>query len=80
MAGLSTIDFVVCAAYLLGITGLGVFFYFKGEKTSKEFFLASRSMGWLPVGLSLMATLTSGIGFIGQPAGLVKYGMVMIWA
>ena len=34
--------------------------------------LAGRSMGWLPVGLALMASLTSGIGYLAQPAGAVK--------
>jgi len=78
--GLTVIDYIVCATYLLAITGLGVFFYFRGRKSTKEFFLAGRSMGWLPVGLSLMATLTSGIGFIGQPAGAVKYGLITLLA
>jgi len=80
MQGLTVLDYVVCAAYLLAITGLGVFFYFRGQQSTKEFFLAGRSMGWLPVGLSLMATLTSGIGFIGAPAGSVKYGIITLWA
>ena len=75
--GLTSIDYAICVAYLLGIVGLGAFFY-KGQKTTKDFFLAGRSMGWLPVGLSLMATLTSGIGFIGAPAGAFKYGLMTV--
>ena len=79
MHGLSTFDYAVCIAYLLGITGLGAWFY-RSQRSTKDFFLAGRSMGWLPVGLSLMATLTSGIGFIGAPAGAVKYGIITIWS
>ncbi len=76
--GLTILDYGLCLAYLLAITGLGAFFY-KSQKSTKDFFLAGRSMGWLPVGLSLMATLTSGIGFIGSPAGAVKYGLITLW-
>jgi len=79
MRGLHWVDYVVCVIYLLGISGLGSYFYFKGQKTTKQYFLADRSMGWLPVGLALMATLTSGIGYLGQPAGSVKYGLITLW-
>src|SRR5436190_2794455 len=80
MRGLHYIDWIVCVASLIGITGIGVFFYFRGAKTTKEYFLAGRSMGWLPVGLALMASLTSGIGYLGQPAGAVKYGLITLWS
>jgi SSS family transporter len=80
MRGLHTIDWIVCAVYLSGVTGIGLFFYFRGAKSTKEYFLAGRSMGWLPVGLALMASLTSGIGYLAQPAGAVKYGLITLWA
>jgi SSS family transporter len=79
MHNLHWIDYAVCVLYLVGISGLGTYFYFKGQKTTKEYFLADRSMGWLPVGLTLMATLTSGIGYLGQPAGSVNYGLITLW-
>lgn len=77
--GLTTLDYSVCVLYLLGITGFGIYF-FRGQRSTKDFFLAGRSMGWLPVGLSLMATLTSGIGFIAHSAGAVRNGLIMLWA
>ncbi len=77
-SGLTAIDYAVCIGYLLCITALGAYFY-RGQKSTKDYFLAGRSMGWIPVGLSLMATLTSAIGFIGAPAGSVKYGLITIW-
>ena len=80
MRGLHIIDWIVCAVYLVGVTSIGLFFYVRGAKTTKEYFLAGRSMGWLPVGLALMASLTSGIGYLGQPAGAVKYGLITLWA
>ena len=39
-------------------------------------FLASRSMSWLPIGMSLMAALNSGIDYIMQPSWIIIYGLV----
>ena len=54
--GLSSIDYGVLGIYLLLMVGVGVFFS-KDQHTSRDFFLAGRSMGWFAVGLSIMATL-----------------------
>ena len=49
--------------------------YFSRRQTSlDEFFLARRSMGWLPVGLSLMAALNSGIEYLMQPSATIRSG------
>ncbi len=77
-SGLTAVDYAVCIGYLLLITLLGAYFY-GGQKSTKDYFLAGKSMGWIPVGLSLMATLTSAIGFIGSPAGAWKYGLILLW-
>ena len=49
--GLDTLDWIVLAAYLVAMVALGASFY-KGQKTTRDFFLAGRSMPWFPVGLS----------------------------
>ena len=54
------IDWVIVGVYLVAMAGVGV--YFSRRQNSLECFLrADRSMGWLPVGLSLMAALNSGM-------------------
>src|ERR1051325_7333618 len=35
-------------------------------------------MAWLPVGLSLMAALNSGIDYLMQPASTIRYGLVLL--
>ena len=69
-------DWIVMFAYLAAMFGLAVYFL-KGQKDTTEFFLASRSMSWLPIGLSLTASLISCISYLGQPSGYQTYGMVM---
>ena len=76
--GLTTWDMVIAIGYVLGIITIGVYFS-KKHKSPKDFLLAGRSMGWLPVGLSLMATLTSAVGYMSFPAGAFKSGLILLW-
>jgi len=76
--GLTTIDMIIAIVYVFGIIGIGVYFSRK-QKSTKDFLLAGRSMGWLPVGLSLMATLTSAVGYMSYPAGAFKGGLILLW-
>lgn len=60
------LDVATVVVYLLMILGLGVVF---GRRQSRrEFFVAGGSMGWLAVGLSVMATLFSSNSFVFYPA------------
>ena len=76
--GMTTTDFLIAVFYVFGIIGIGVYFA-KKHKSPKDFLLAGRSMGWLPVGLSLMATLTSAVGYMSFPAGAFKGGLILLW-
>jgi SSS family transporter len=73
---LHLLDWAVLALYLLGIVALGVSFY-KEQKTTKDFFLAGRSMTWVPVGLSVVATLFSAVSYMAIPSATQKYGVVL---
>lgn len=64
------LDYAVILTYLLVSVGLGI--YFGRNQSRKEFFAAGKSMGWLPVGLSVMATLFSSNSFVMYPS--IAYG------
>ena len=71
------IDGAIIVAYLLTLTAIGV--YFSRRQTNlDDFFLARRGMAWLPVGLSLMAALNSGIDYLMQPSATIKYGLILL--
>src|SRR5262245_35503484 len=57
------------------LTGIGIYFS-RRQKNLEEYFLAGRTMGWLPIGMSLMAALNSGIDYIAQPSWVIIYGLV----
>jgi SSS family transporter len=71
------IDLAVLAAYLAMLVGIGLYFSRQQQKL-EEFFLARRGITWLPVGLSLMAALNSGIDYVMQPAAVIKFGLVLL--
>ena len=76
---LASLDYGILALYLLAMIGVG-FYFSKGQRTSRDFFLAGRSMGWFPVGLSIMATLLSALSYSGIPgeAYYVGYKFLLV--
>ncbi len=69
-------DWIVVIAYLIAMGGMGL--YFSRRQTSLDrYLLAEQNMGWLPVGLSLMAALNSGMDYLMQPSSTIRYGIVL---
>lgn len=70
-------DWVVVALYLVLMAYMG-FYFSRRQTTLDRYLLADRSMGWLPVGLSLMAALNSGMDYLMQPSSTIRYGAVLV--
>src|SRR5688572_4660728 len=76
MSSFHAIDWAIIAIYLVAMAAIGV--YFSRKQTSlDQYVLAGRNMGWLPVGLSLMAALNSGMDYLMQPSSTIRYGIVL---
>ena len=60
------LDYSIVIIYIIFFLGMG--FFFKDNKDSKDYFLGGKSMGWFPLSLSTMATQLSAISFISAPA------------
>lgn len=61
--GISVIDFVVIGLYFLVVMFIG--FYSSRQKSSEDYFLAGRNIGWVAIGASLFASNISSEHFIG---------------
>ena len=70
------LDWAIIALYLAAMASIGVYFS-RRQKNLDQYLLAGRSMGWLPVGLSLMAALNSGMDYLMQPSSTIRYGLVL---
>ncbi|XP_072025214.1 sodium-coupled monocarboxylate transporter 1-like [Amphiura filiformis] len=77
----STADYVVFAIVLLFSSGIGIYYAFCGgrQKTSGEFLMADRSMGFFPVAMSLIASLFTGIYIQGVTADVYFRGTMFWW-
>ena len=60
------LDYAIIIVYSVAFIGLG--YFFKDNKSSKDYFLGGKNMGWFPLTLSTMATQLSAISFISAPA------------
>ena len=76
--GFATIDYVVFAAYIVLLVGLGIFLSRgkKGEeKSSTDYFLAGNTLTWWAVGASLIAANISAEQFIGMSGSAYASGI-----
>jgi len=72
------LDYSIVLTYILSFLGMG--YFFKENKDSKDYFLGGKSMGWFPLSLSTMATQLSAISFVSAPAFVgLKLGGGMKW-
>ena len=61
------LNYAVLFAYLAGMLLIGLRFAGR-QKTTEDYFLAGRRMPWLPVAMSMFASVTSAITFMGLPS------------
>ncbi|MDK2858437.1 MAG: solute:Na+ symporter, family [Verrucomicrobiota bacterium] len=62
----SRVDYIILLIYLATMVWIGLRFAGK-QKTTDDFFLAGRKMPWLAVAMSMYASLTSAVTYMGLP-------------
>ena len=77
MARFSWLDYSIFVVYLVGAVSVGLLFV-KEQRTIKDYFLASRSMGFLLVGVSVLAALFSGISYLGCPSEVYAHRFTFV--
>ncbi len=63
---LSSFDYVVLASYLVLIAAIGLWAG-RGQRSTRDYFLGGRAIPWWAAGISILATETSVLTFIGVP-------------
>lgn len=64
------VDWFVVLLYLVAMTAIGLWAA-RGQASNRDYFLGGRSLSWWMVGLSIVATETSALTFIGVPAFVI---------
>src|ERR1700751_890378 len=73
---LSNIDFGIIGLYFLIIFGIGLYFARRG-RTSTDYFLAGRNVGWFAIGASLFVSNISTEHFIGLAGSGASSGLAV---
>ena len=76
-SGFSLIDGLIIFVYLGTLMGIG-FYFSRKQKTLDDYFKSGKQLGWLSVGISLMAALNSGLDYINTPAVVFGIGMITV--
>ena len=74
--GLTWIDNLVIATYLICIVEIGLW-HGRRQKNTEEYLLAGRSMSWWPIAISLFAAFFSSICHVANPGEAFNYGFTM---
>jgi SSS family solute:Na+ symporter len=61
-----TLNYAILATYLAAMLGVGLFFARKQED-AEMFFLGGRKLPWIAVAMSMYASLTSAVTYLGLP-------------
>ncbi len=72
-----TLNYTVLAAYLIGMLAVGLYFSRKQEN-AEMFFLGGRKLPWLAVAMSMYASVTSAITFLGLPGTAYSENIALI--
>ncbi len=73
---MTTLDSLIVIFYFGVVFGIGGYF-FRRAKTSRSYFLADRSVGWVAIGASLFATNISSEHFIGLAGSGASSGLAV---
>ena len=77
MLAFGTLNYVILGVYLAAMFGIGLRIAGK-QKTTEDYFLAGRNMPWLIVAISMFASLTSAISYMGIPGTAYKENIALI--
>ena len=65
--GFHWIDALIIVVYLSVLMGIGLYFS-RRQKSLDDYIRGGQKLGWLTVGISLMAALNSGLDYVQAPA------------
>lgn len=65
----------IVLVYVVASVGLGLWAHARSRDTAEDYFVAERSLSWIPLGMTLFATWMSTFAFLGSPGFYYKNGV-----
>jgi len=75
--GFGTLNYTILGIYLAGMVLIGLFFA-RRQENAEIFFLGGRKLPWLAVGMSMYASLTSAVTYLGLPGTAYSENIALI--
>lgn len=75
--GFVTLDWIVLAAYFVGLGGIAVWVIRQKNETTKDYFLAGKDVGWFVIGASIFASNIGSEHVVGLAGTGAESGMPM---
>ncbi|KAH9370776.1 hypothetical protein HPB48_014728 [Haemaphysalis longicornis] len=82
-SGVHVAEYVVFGVLMVANVMVGLYFSISRrarEAGASEAFLGGRSLGVVPLSLSVLASLVTAIGLVGFTAHFYRYGLHLLWA
>ena len=73
------VNYAILFVYLAAMFGIGLYLSGK-QKTTEDYFLAGRRMPWIIVAMSMFASLTSAISYMGIPGQAFRENIAILMA
>ncbi len=70
---------IVIAAYLFITFSIGTFAWWRGRLTADDYYISTRSQGYVVTALAIMATFFSAFAMLGAPGMLYKGGIGFVF-
>ena len=74
---MGAVDYVIFVLLLLASSVIGLYFGYKHRKmmNSAEYLLASKSLSWIPISISIVVSFFSSVGVMGITANMYTHGI-----
>lgn len=66
MSAMTLLDWSIFLGYVVAVVGMG-FWFSREQHTNEDFLVGGRKMSWLPIGISMFASIFSSTSFVGLP-------------
>lgn len=74
---MNQLDIVIAGLYFVAVIAIGIF-NSKKNRNNDQLYLATNSISWFPLGISVMISAFSAVNFVAFPSEIIKFGPAVL--